>query len=133
MIFLFIVIMFSGLSSGDTVLGSCMQMGGWWEVQARSQEARIQILLPYHFSSSNQLLRLFMEPILTLALWLSEAGVVLRYVQVAVGLNGNGCGAALCFLYPCTSEPKVSHCVIALCLLVSFDADHRTPSLLSSF
>lgn len=69
-----------------------------------------------------------MEPILTLALWLSEAGVVLRYVQVAVGLNGNGCGAALC-----TSEPKVSHCVTALCLLVSFDADHRTPSLLSSF
>lgn len=30
MIFLFIVSMFSGLSSGDTVLGSCMQMGGWW-------------------------------------------------------------------------------------------------------
>lgn len=31
---------------------------------------------------------------------LSEAGVVLRYVQVAVGLNG-ALGAALCFLlYP---------------------------------
>lgn len=49
-------------------------------------------------SSSNQLLCLFMEPILMLVLWPSEAGVVLRYVQVAVGLNGNGCGAALCFL-----------------------------------